>query len=482
MLEFMGFAFLVQLLLAVAVEAIKDIFSAHRRALARPLGLPTSIELLFKAAVAKVLHWWAIAHWEVARGGSRNRLVPFCADAPSAPTQLVIFVRGTFGSLGYDSRWTKLADSIRHVHPDAAFFRFNWAGRNGEAARRADGAVLAALAVDLAARYPGVALLAIGHSHGGSVIEHAVRSLDPDLILIPVVLGAPDLAYAAKDTDLPDARLTALLYSSVLIAPAFLIVVLSWVFAAFGMSSLMGWTAEWLLPLGLLLVVFAFLLRPLVWKARALLSEPLPLPSRRIARIWCAGDEIFDLFRRADAVRLALHSLRDAFGERLERLKIEPWLRLITFEVVAAYLCWSLIFFAVKELAVSDPAMLHPLVREPGPVRDMIIVGSALMLKLIAHWRPRLYRALASITSLVLFAMNVGLAHLCRVTLAGLAFTEGILVEVLFHEPIADGESMREVTSRTAPKWNMALHAATLADDGVLKELLDVMRERLPRQ
>ena len=476
LIDFFAVAFLVQLLIAFTVAFAKDVFSSHRRALAAPFGFPTSLRLLLATGIAKLLHWFAVDYRKHAKGLGAHRLQPFEDAACAAPTHVVVLVRGTFGKLAYGEPWRKLAKSVRAIHPSAVFFRFNWAGRNGEMTRRADGAALAAGLQSLAQQYPQARLIAIGHSHGGTVIEHALGVLAGRLEVMPVVLATPQLRYVAKITDLPDARLTALLYAGALTVPAFGLVLASWIWGAKGQPSLMEWTADWLIPIGLLILLAAVAIRPLVWKARERLAVPVASPAWPVFRIWCKGDEVFKLFKQTHTIRLALNPLRSAYNERLEHLKAEPWLRIIAKEIAVAGLCWFLIAFSVEELARTDPAALPALARQPGPLRDLCVIISALMAKLLVHWRPRAYWALASMTSVVLFGMNVGMAQLCRVTLAGLSFTEGILVEVLVGDPAAQGELDGEVASSVTPGGLMRLHSATVVDDAVIAKLQGILR------
>lgn len=124
MLDFIGFALIVQLLLAITIEMARDMFSEHRRKLARLLNLPTSFVLLVRTLTAKVLHWTAVDYKGRARDTAIDRLQSFREANPANPTHLVVFVRGTFGGPGYDSRWDRLATALTTVHPHTAFFCF----------------------------------------------------------------------------------------------------------------------------------------------------------------------------------------------------------------------------------------------------------------------------------------------------------------------------------------------------------------------
>lgn len=67
--------------------------------------------------------------------------------------------------------------------------------------------------------------------------------------------------------------------------------------------------------------------------------------------------------------------------------------------------------------------------------------------------------------------MRAGLAQLCRVTLAGLSFTEGILVEVRPRLPVSDAWREVEVEPSVKPSRAMAVHSATLGDKAVMQAL-----------
>lgn len=329
--------------------------------------------------------------------------------------------------------------------------------------------------VTLSTRHARLPIVAIGHSHGGSVIEHALRHLPSELSIVPILLATPDLQYDEKLVDRPNAHLTALLYAGAVAIPAVLSLLAGWALALLGSPGLNIWNDQWLLPAGILVVALVFALRPAVRRAREALCAKQPKPRHKARRIWCHGDEVFYMFARADAVRNASETLRVAVIERLERLQDEPWVRMILFELAACALCWGFMAASVRELARTDPAMLHPLIQQPGVLRDASILLAAMLLKLIVYGRPRVYRALASMTSLVLFAMNAGLAQLCRVSLAGLSFTEGILVEVQTRLPIHDGVNQIEVASSALPDWKMGVHSATLGDVAVLQALQEIV-------
>ncbi|MDP1680513.1 MAG: hypothetical protein Q8L39_01890 [Burkholderiales bacterium] len=471
MLNFIGFAFIVQLLLAIAFAMFRDMFTRHSLEVGRVLRLPTRSELLARTMMAKVLHWTAVDYRRRARAAPAQRLQPFGDAHPTDPTHLAVFVRGTFGAPGYDKRWNQVEATLKAVHPRTAFFCFYWPGHNGERARRADGAALAEALAALSARHRGRPILAVGHSHGGTVIEHASRTLSCEVPLVPILLAAPTLQYDEKLADRSHAHLTALLYASAVFIPALLLHLMGWALWLLRQPALQQWNLAWFEPLGIAAVVAVFALRPAARRARETLGAAPPAPRHAVRHIWCRGDEVFDLFTRADAVRVASDTLREAWHERLERLRAEPWVRVILFELVACVLCWILMDASVRELARSDPAMLHPLVREPGLMRDMSVILAAMFLKLLVYGRPRVYRALASMTSLVLFAMRAGLAQLCRVTLAGLSFTEGILVEVLPRLPVSDGWHEVEVEPSVKSSRAMAVHSATLGDKAVMQAL-----------
>lgn len=316
--------------------------------------------------------------------------------------------------------------------------------------------------------------MAIGHSHGGSVIEHALRHLPNDLSIVPILLATPDLQYDEKLLDRSSAHITALLYAGAVIIPAVLSLLAGWALALLGSPGLNTWNDQWLPPTGILAVALVFALRPAARRAREALCAMQRESRHKVRRIWCHGDEVFYMFARADAVRNASDTLRVAVIERLERLRDEPWIRMILFEVAACALCWGFMAASVRELARTDPATLHPLIQQPGVLRDASILLAAMFLKLLVYGRPRVYRALASMTSLVLFAMNAGLAQLCRVSLAGLSFTEGILVEVQTRLPIHDGVNQIAVASSARPNWKMGVHSATLGDEAVLQVLKEI--------
>lgn len=356
MLNFIGFAFIVQLLLAIAFAMFQDVFTRHSQEVGRVLRLPTRSELLARTLMAKVLHWIAVDYRRRARAAPVERLQPFGNSHPADPTHLAVFVRGTFGAPGYDKRWNQVETTLKGVHPRTAFFCFYWPGHNGERARRADGAALAEALAALAARHPGRPILAVGHSHGGTVIEHASRTLSGEVPLVPILLAAPTLQYDEKLADHSHAHLTALLYASAVLIPALLLHLIGWALWLLGQPALQHWNVAWFEPLGIAAVVAVFALRPAARRAREILGTAPPAPRHMVRHIWCRGDEVFDMFTRADAVRVASDMLREAWHDRLERLLAEPWVRIVLFELVACVLCWTLLDASVRELARSDPA------------------------------------------------------------------------------------------------------------------------------
>jgi hypothetical protein len=475
MLNFIGFAFIVQLALAITIELVQDMFSAHSAEVNRVL-LPTRWQLFVRTVGAKALNWGAIDRRRRARAAPAERLQPYGDVPPDDPTHLVVFVRGTYGWQGYDDRWQRVVTALREVHPRAAFFCFYWPGRNGERARRADGAALAEALQTLNVCHAGRPIIAVGHSHGGTVIEHASRRLPGDVPLVPILLATPALQYDEKLADRSHAHLTALLYASAVFFPGLALMLAGWASWLVGFPELQRWNLKWFEPVAAAVILAVFAIRPFALRARKELGAPLPAPRHAMRHIWSSNDEIFDMFARTETVRTASDALRAVWHERLRQLRAEPWVRIILFELVACAMCWGLMDVGVRELARTDPAMLHELARQPGPMRDVVVLLAAMLLKLLVYGRPRVYRALASITSLVLFAMRAGLAQLCRATLAGLSFTEGILVEVLPRLPVHDGVLTVEVTSSQQPSPAMAVHKATLGDDAAMQALVRMAR------
>ena len=473
-LSFLGVAFVVQLTLAILIEVLRDLFSAHRRSLASKVNLPNSSILIGRTVVAKLLHWAAVDYRLRARTGPPERLAAFGQDQPTDPSHLVVFVRGTFGAGGYGHQWERVAETVRATYPKAAFFCFFWAGRNSERSRRQEGDVLAKSLALLVKQYPDTRVIAIGHSHGGNVIEHACRLIAASVRITTVLLATPQLEYTEKCADLSHAHLTAMLYASALFIPAFLAHVLGWVLAAHGFNALHEWNANWFLPAGTVVVAAVFAIRPFALRARETLGARLPQVRHRTHRIWCHGDEVLELFRATDALRSATDALRKVAVSRVEKLHLERWWSALGWELLICAACWLLMDLGVRELARTDPGALHPTIREPGSLRDLSVVLAALFLKLLVYGRPRLYRAVASITSLVLFAMNVGWAHVCRVSLAGLSFVEGILVEVIHREPVNDGSTQFEVSGQLSADWKMSIHRS-LNSEAVLAAVKKVI-------
>lgn len=91
---------------------------------------------------------------------------------------LVVLVHGTFAR---GATWTRpsaspLCARLRRAFGTALEFdAFEWSGENSHAARVDGGVALAAHLQDLVDHRRGRALFVIGHSHGGTVITHALR-------------------------------------------------------------------------------------------------------------------------------------------------------------------------------------------------------------------------------------------------------------------------------------------------------------------
>jgi pimeloyl-ACP methyl ester carboxylesterase len=98
-------------------------------------------------------------------------------NKPDTPV-LVVLVHGTFGR---GAPWTQptvspLCARLRRVlGPTVRFEPFEWSGDNRHADRVDAGRALAGRLEDLAAQQPRPRLFVIGHSHGGTVITHALR-------------------------------------------------------------------------------------------------------------------------------------------------------------------------------------------------------------------------------------------------------------------------------------------------------------------
>jgi len=477
MAYFFGFAFIVHLVLAIGRAMVQDRSTVHRREVQRVIGFWSFVWLVLRTWVAKFLHWVAVDYRRRSRTPPAERLQPFGGANPDRPSHLAVFVRGTFGGEGYDKRWDKVVVAVRSVHPRTACFCFYWPGHNSEVSRRAEGAVLAEALGALHAKHPGVAILTIGHSHGGTVIEHASRHLPGEVPLVPILLGAPVLQYTEKLADRLHAPLTALLYASALFFPALALHLAGWVLMLLGYPGLQAWSLEWFNTLGTVVVIGVFaLVMPAARRAREVLGVTPPAPRHLMRHIWCRGDEVFGLFAHVDAIRETNDSLRNAWHERVAAVRGEPWLRMLLVEGVVGGLCWAFMAWGVAELARSDPAMLHPLVQQPGAFRDWSVILAAMLLKLLVHYRPRLYHAPAALLSLILFAIHAGLAQICRATLAGLSFAEGVLIEALTRPPMNDGVIQVEVTSSTKPTFAMRLHRLTLGDDAAMQALTRMAR------
>jgi triacylglycerol esterase/lipase EstA (alpha/beta hydrolase family) len=73
--------------------------------------------------------------------------------------------------------WTRLAESQNDEIRAEAFI---WSGKNSESERRAAARALALRAETLICEGHGVHL--VGHSHGGSIIWHAIKCRSQDMI------------------------------------------------------------------------------------------------------------------------------------------------------------------------------------------------------------------------------------------------------------------------------------------------------------
>jgi hypothetical protein len=320
MLRFIGFALLVQLLLAIGLAMVRDLAANNNRELAGALRLPSRLTLMLRTAAAKLLHWVAVDYRRRARTHAAERLQPFSDACPDRPTHLAVFVRGTFGAEGYDNRWEKVVAELRLVHPRTAFFCFYWPGRNSERSRRAEAAVLAEALEALHARHPGLSIIAIGHSHGGTLIEHASRVLPDCVPLAPLLLAAPILQYGQRVADASEAQFMALGFATAIVLPALLLHLAGWALWLLGFPALQLWNLTWFEGVGIVAVFAVFAIRPAVQRARKVLGTAPPAPRHAMRHIWCRGDEIFKMFAHSDAIRSASEALHEAWREQLSRL------------------------------------------------------------------------------------------------------------------------------------------------------------------
>jgi pimeloyl-ACP methyl ester carboxylesterase len=100
-------------------------------------------------------------------------------DPADESQPIFVLVHGTWARR---ASWTLLSSpmsmALRDEWPAAQIYRFNWTGVNGARHRLAASEALAEGLSDLQRRYPNSSIVAMGHSHGGTVLSWAVTRLE----------------------------------------------------------------------------------------------------------------------------------------------------------------------------------------------------------------------------------------------------------------------------------------------------------------
>lgn len=483
----LAIAGLIQLAISVVFQWIRDQRIEPTQSMGRSAGIGLTLKTIVSTLVSTYSNNARIDQTEQAKGV--NRLHPFepTKTLPLRPKLVVVFVRGTFGKAGYDKRWNSVKKSIEAVEPNSIFRCFHWPGRNSEIERISEGRILAANLQTIAALYSQAKIVVIGHSHGGSVIEHALRFLAPGFQILPVGIGTPAFSIQAKQTDLFNASHTATLYAAAFTSPFLLAMVYGYLARFWGIEILYQVGVELVFPVGFMLILIMFKIKPYVWAARDALLQPLPPISKQLQRISCKGDEILTLLNHAEQVRVATEPVAALVNLRLNTFFSRPWINMITRELLLCGFLYALFLYCANELSASEPTKFPPLFREAGILRDMMIIVSTVMcklllftlrellgvLKVLAKPRPTLYKSLAELISLALIMMNAGIVHVCRVATSGMRFIEGILVELLVESHKHDGHINFTETCQYQPGifGYPRIHSASLDEPAVLERL-----------
>lgn len=271
----------------------------------------------------------------------------------------------------------------------------------------------------------------------------------------------------AKELTDAERRLIAALYASALIIPFFAAFLFGHVLAAAGYTWLRD-AVDWILLVVIpAMVVGAIVLRPRVRAARDIILRPLPPLTYPVFRIWCRSDEIFAMFRRAEEVRRLTESFTDVTTQRVSRLKAQPWVTFALQELAVCAAVFGIVWWAVSQT--------------PEGRVGVGIVGTILLsvvVKLVIWGRPALYARLAEFTSFVLVLMNAGLAHMCRLVLAGMRFTEGLLVEIAFRGPTPNPYNNFEEQAQTKPSVRAAVHRNCLSEPAVVSHIKRLLLAR----
>lgn len=468
-------AAIVELTLAIAITYARDRRQDFHHALRVPVGLLAVIALFVQHKYSLFAGFFFIDRRRRAKLPPHQRLQAYREQLAAQPKQLFIFVRGTFGAGGYDQRWGGIVAQIRKREPASSFYCFYWPGQNSEQARRRQGAILALAVRHLTQNFPGIPIIAIGHSHGGSVITHASRYLPAECNFSGILIATPELHFGPKLADFAHARVTAMMYASALIFLFLLSVLVSWVFAAFGQTWFFYWGNQWLLSIGLALGCIVFALRTKVRRAREAVLQELPPIKHRIFRIWGEGDETFSTFAKTDHIRHVSQHIFEVVNQRLDTLRAAPYFRWAIYEFLVCAICWYVLAKSVEIMVQTGSPALLPGYAEPGMLRDLMTVLAALMCKLLIYGRPGIYRLFGDMASLVLLTINLGLAQWYRVSLAGLSIFEGVLVEIFFSAPKHDGRQNFALAVDCKPNFIMRLHSQTLGAENIQCKVADVI-------
>jgi hypothetical protein len=342
----LGLAALIQFGLAVGMFLMRERRTILGRRLGVALDVPAILLLLAQALVSMVLNRAAIDRG--ARASAKDRLQPTSEFGDSRPNLLVVLVRGTFAKGDFGDDWKELANVIRATSPRARLLSFYWPGRNSELDRRRQALAFADNISALAASHPGVPIMAMGHSHGGNVIQLGLRFLPAGIPIHGILIGTPPFELNAKELTAPQRRHIAALYASALIIPFFAAFLFGHVLAAAGYTWLRD-AVDWIPLVVPVLVVGAVVLRPRVWAAREAILRPLPPLVYPVFRIWCRNDEIFEMFRRAEEVRRLTGSFADVTTQRITRLKAQPWLNFALQELVGCAAVFGIVWWAVSQ-------------------------------------------------------------------------------------------------------------------------------------
>jgi pimeloyl-ACP methyl ester carboxylesterase len=128
-----------------------------------------------------------------------------CIHERTDVTRLYVLIHGTWST---PKIWSSKTSPFREVlgwhRQGVRFFRFRWSGWNRNSARLLGAERLQRAILQLSKRYPNAQIFLIGHSHGGTIAQYALRDSQVQSAVAGICcLGTPFLEFRNRDLAKP---------------------------------------------------------------------------------------------------------------------------------------------------------------------------------------------------------------------------------------------------------------------------------------